>query len=100
MRRVPLKIFDQPIGEADGSVAILKLVVNTPLVAQRGFDPEDMRTTLRILDKLDEADHDLVLEDEEWRSLNQKLLQFPFGVAHKELLALSDAVKDAPSEKI
>ncbi len=95
MRVIPLKTFAPPVGGAEGSAAILALVVNTPLVVARGFDPQDMKLTLQVLDKLDAATDELVLEDEEWRSLNQKLQQYPFGIAHKELLLLTDAVKNA-----
>ena len=99
MRKIALKTFDEPVGGMEGYLEILKLVVNTPLNSQRGFDPDDMRMTIRILDKLDEAKGEIVFEDEEWRAVKTKVLQYPFAIAHRELVGLIDAVNDAPSEK-
>lgn len=99
MRKIVLKTFDEPVGGMEGYSSILTLVVNTPLNPQRGFDPDDMRLTIRILDKLAEAVDEIVFEDEEWRAVKQKILAYPFAIAHKELIGLIDAVNDAPSEK-
>lgn len=95
MRTIKLKTFDEPVAGMPNYSAILKLVVNTPLNAQRGFDANDMRQTIKILDKIDDAIGELLLEDEEWSALKTKLGNFPFAIAHRGLLECIDDVNGA-----
>lgn len=96
MRRIELKKFAEPVAGMPHYSAILKLVVNMPLNPQRGFDAEEMRRTLHILDKIDEADDAVMLEDAEWTLVKNKLSRFPFAIAHRDLLAFIDDVNEAP----
>ena len=92
MKTITLKTFSTPLGGALGYSDILKMVINTPLNRERGFDANDMRTTIKIMDKIDAANGTLELEDTEHVALKQKLDAFPFAMAHRDLLDLIDEV--------
>ncbi len=75
---------------------ILKEAINRPMNAQRGFDAEDMRSSVKLLDKLEAANSTFDLEDAEWEIVKKKVNDFPFAIADKELVKFIDAVNEAP----
>jgi hypothetical protein len=63
--------------------------------SERGIGIPEMRKRLRILDALDSADGELTLEDADWELLKGLIARFPFAVAHREIVQVSDDVENA-----
>jgi hypothetical protein len=55
----------------------------------------EMRKRIKVLDKIEMATDELTLEDSEYNTLRPLVEGFNFSVAHKDLLAVLDAVLDA-----
>lgn len=82
------------------AAVVLKEVVKLPLGGgQRGgTQVDEMRRDMRLLDALEASDGDrLDLEDADWNRLCEKIKAFPFAISDRELLALLDAVLQAPA---
>ena len=97
MRRIELRAFEHlQLAAVPTYREILQQIINKPLNPQRGFDAEDMRRSVKLLDQLEAADGVLDLEDADWEIVRAKVAAFPFAIAHKELIGFIDAVNDAP----
>lgn len=60
-----------------------------------GMTIGEMRKRIGILDKLEKANGVLELEDAEWQSLKEIYAQHPWRIAHRDLLAIADAIEKA-----
>lgn len=76
------------------SVDVIRTVVSQPTPGQ-GINADDMRRRCRILDALEEANGNLVLEDADHAVLNGLVKSFQFGAAHPALLRVIDDVIEA-----
>lgn len=80
----------------------IKAVLRTP--GASGLSLEDMRQSIKIIDRLESNGNGLVdrltLEDSEWNYLKQKLQVFRWGFAHQAIIDLCDAVNNAESIEI
>lgn len=74
---------------------VLKLVLEQG--SAQGMNLGEMRKRMGILDKLEKANGALELEDAEWQTLKDIYAQHPWRVAHKDLLAIADAIERAKS---
>lgn len=76
--------------------SVLKMVMNQN---PRGMLLDEMRKRIKIMDALDEAARvSLEVDEEQFKLINGALINFPFGLAHKDLLAVIDEVLAAPNE--
>ena len=93
MRYIELK----KVGQWD-TRSVLKQVMNA---SPRGMLLDEMRKRIKIMDALDEmARLSLDVEEDQFKLIVGALTNFPFGVAHKDLLAIVDGVLEAPAEPI
>lgn len=78
--------------------SVLKQVMNA---SPKGMLLDEMRKRIKIMDALDEmARLTLDVDEEQFKLITGALINFQFGVAHKDLLAVIDAVLEAPSEPV
>lgn len=93
MRYIELK----KVGNWD-TRSVLKQVMN---IAGRGITVDEMRKRIKIMDMLDEMVRlSLDVEDEQFKLIVAAVNSFPFGVAHKDLLAVIDGILEAPAEPV
>ena len=70
---------------------------------QKAIPIDKMRRRIRILDAIESAPPDaphMLLEDADWEVLKEAVNDFPWAVAHKDLMHIIDGVlnaKDAPA---
>ena len=72
---------------------LLKQVVTMHTV--NGCTVGQMRTLVKIADKLDAANGTLTLEDTEYETLVRYFDGFQFAMAHQDIVDLADAIKGA-----
>ncbi len=78
--------------------AIIKAVAETPSRdggQQVPITIGEMRQRIRILDALDKSTDTLTLEDADYDRLVALFDVFPFGMAHRDIVALADAIAGA-----
>ena len=75
------------------NLVLSEIVQQAP--AERGVNIGEMRTRLKLLDKIEAANGSLTLEDSEYQSLRALAEQFQFALVHKELLEAVDDVMQA-----
>ena len=93
MRYIELK----KVGQWD-TRSVLKQVMNA---SPKGMLLDEMRKRIKIMDALDEmARLSLDVDEEQFKLITGALINFPFGVAHKDLLAVIDGVLEATAEPI
>ncbi len=73
-------------------------MANLPIGAQGGVSVADMRTAIKIVDKLEVATDSIELEDAEHEFLNARVQAWPWRRAHKIYLDFCEAVDKAPSK--
>jgi hypothetical protein len=89
MRRIPLR----STGAFD-SRTVLAQVAGTSAAKAIGIG--EMRRRVRILDALDAAaGEDVLLEDADYDALRAAIGEFPFALAHRDLLRIVDDVLEA-----
>lgn len=74
---------------------VLKIVMEQG--SALGMNIGDMRKRMAIIDKLERANGVLELEDADWQILKDIYAQHPWRIAHKDLLAIADAIENAKS---
>lgn len=72
--------------------SVMMLVLNQN---PRGMDLDAMRRRIAIMNQIEEAKAGIVLKTDEHTLICDAIKAFPFGVAHKDLLAAIDAVLEA-----
>ena len=60
-----------------------------------GIPLEDMRSDIRLLDKIEPATDSVDLEDADWSRLCRKIKEFPFAFSDRNIVAICDAVLEA-----
>ena len=87
----------EKVGQWD-TRSVLKQVMNA---SPRGMLLDEMRKRIKIMDMLDEmARVSLDVEEDQFKLIVGAITNFPFGIAHKDLLAVIDGVIDAPTEPV
>ena len=77
------------------SIDVIKTIVERS-GAEKGISPAEMRKRIRILDSLDavkEGDDRVDFEDADYELLKSLTGQFKFNIAHRDLLAVVDAIE-------
>lgn len=74
---------------------VLKLVMEQG--SAQGMNIGEMRKRMGIIDRLERANGVLELEDADWQTLKDIYAQHPWRIAHKDLLAIADAIENAKS---
>lgn len=78
---------------------LIKVILSAPLDRNSGILPEEMRKSIKIIDKIDglleTKELDLLLEEADFEFVTKKLNRFPFPFVHKELLKFIDSVNNA-----
>lgn len=82
---------------------LIEQVLRVPMNRQTGATIDEMRRSIRVLDRLDETDTGwLRLEDADWQILRDKVEAFPWGMVDRRLLQFYDDVvgaSDSPQVK-
>lgn len=96
MRRIKLGTFSHDFAEKSHLFA-LKQWAEQPLDPRSGMAVEELRRSVRLLDRLERAATDYVdLEDADWLYLKQKISSgLRLIKADREVLALIDEVENA-----
>lgn len=76
---------------------VIKAIIETVNPNGPGLGISQMRSRMKLLDKLDAAAGDLELEDADHQELLALLREFRFGAVHPELLLITDAIEGASS---
>ena len=98
MRYLALKSFK--LGERVVSYKeALRIQIERPASQQAGMNVAEMRTALKLLDKLDAATDVLVLEDAEWEVVKGKVESAGWVKADRGIMQFCDDVISAPTEK-
>ena len=95
MKTIPLKTLG-PAPEIDYA-SVLKEVIRRPLNPAQGASIDEMRQSIRVLDKLEAANGTLELEDADYQHLTQKLTQMPWNLIDRRIIQLIDDVTNAAS---
>lgn len=74
---------------------VIRQIIEAVPPTSGGIPLAEMRTRLKLLDKLDAAGDTLELEDAEHAHLQRLLQAFPFGVVHPDLVPIADAIENA-----
>jgi hypothetical protein len=94
MRSIKLEKFPEVM-----TAEVLKSVVELVPRGQ-GVNVSDMRWRLQMLDKIDAADGELLVEDADHEKLNAMIATFPFGVVNADLVKIADAVEKAEKVEV
>jgi hypothetical protein len=60
-----------------------------------GANIGEIRYRLGLLEKVESAEDELLLEDAEHGRLVDIVANFPFGIVHRDLVAIADAIENA-----
>lgn len=78
---------------------IIRTVLRTPLNAASGggATPDEMRRSIRVLDRLEglQPGDVLALEDADWEHLKAKVLNYPYAIDDRRILTFIDTVLNA-----
>lgn len=99
MKSVRLIIAINPKNEADpfNYITGINQVMRAPLNPQQGISIDEMKQSLKVLDKLDkcEVGDTLELEDAEWEFLCSKVRAARWGIVDSRLVAFSEDILGA-----
>lgn len=84
MKYIPFKTYNS-FRTAD----TIKMIMNQN---PRGMMLDEMRKRIAVMDKVDACPTHVILTADEFTLLSDAIKSFPFGLAHKDLLALIDDV--------
>lgn len=85
-----MKSIEMRDGEKFKAHDVLGTIINQ--AGPGGIGVADMRQRIRLLDAVAAATETLLLEDADYDRLKGLVEQFNFGLIHKDLLAVADAV--------
>jgi len=66
---------------------------------EQGITIGEMRVLVKVLDKLQVANGELLLEDAEWTALHNRFNNFKFAIASYDLTELADSIEHASTVK-
>ena len=103
MYRIPLKSKELTyIKDNEGKPLILEWAATLKDICQftkDGFGPAEMRTAIKILDKLEIHENELNLTTEEYNFLKSRLdLGFKFRIVDKTILEFVEDIENAKDE--
>ena len=85
--------------EFDYRAQLLRMV-ESPMTPGSGVTKAELRKSLPLLDKIEQANGSLLLEDEEWDYLKQKMANASWAFVHRALLEFEDAIENAPKVEV
>lgn len=76
---------------------VILTVIKAPLGGPKGGGTtvDEMRADIRLLDLIEKAEGEVLIEDSDWSRLCNKLTAFPFAFSDGDLLAICESVLDA-----
>lgn len=95
MRKIELKD-----GDGLNYAELLKTILASPPADGRGLRLPEIREALKVMDKIDAAQGSVLLEDDEWRFVRDRVESAPYSAADKRILAFADAVLNAPNVEV
>lgn len=75
---------------------LLTLILNRPSNPQVGMSLKEIRQCNKILDKIEAANGSILLTEEEWRMLHERVEAFPFGLGGRDIQQFGDDIAHAP----
>jgi hypothetical protein len=87
MKLIPFKTT----GTWDTKSLLLMIMNQNP----RGMMLDEMRRRITIMNQVEEGKVDVILKDDDHKLVCEAMKSFPFGIAHKDLLAAIDAIMEA-----
>ena len=97
MRYLRLKAEEVNIsGSHQSTASIVAACVNNP--PKGGFSPDVMRSRIRVLDALEDANGVLTLEDADAKTLSKCVAEMRWTICAQGILDFVDLVADLPSE--
>lgn len=75
---------------------MIKQAISESQDPQRGLSVSDIRTAVKIIDKIDAAEEQLLLEEAEYQFVKSKVAAMSFIVAHKNIVEFVDDIENAP----
>lgn len=81
---------------------LLALILNRPSNPQLGMSLKEIRQCNKILDKIEAANGDgsMLLTEDEWRMLHERVEAFPFGMGGRDIQQFGDDIANAPVVKL
>lgn len=98
MRVIKLKKFKIDDRELTYKTLISNVLNTSPTNQQgqpTGFSPSEMKERVRVLDILEDAEDELVLEDSDHRVLTSALKGFKWGFVHGRLIDFVEEIEEA-----
>ena len=74
--------------------------LSSPVGGQREIGVADMRTAIKIMDKIEAANGRVHLEDAEYQFLNDRVQNMKWTLAHKHIMQFIDDIAQAPTVEI
>lgn len=65
-------------------------VIAIPILAGQENTTDEMRKNFKILDKLEIADHEIILETDEYNRVKSKWQSFKWKIQHRDILMCED----------
>jgi hypothetical protein len=99
MKRIPLRRMPDPDGSILESIEVLRQIIRKPLDMQRGADIDEVRKGIRLLDRLEQCDSNVLeIEDADWEHLVAKTRAMQWAIIDRRLLTIVDDVLDASEQ--
>lgn len=104
MKHIPLRTLPDPRFEPDDPQydanqvdyrEVIEQAIRVPLDRQAGASIDEMRKGMRVLDALDSANGELVLEDADWEHLKLKVERMPWAMVDRRFVTFYDDVMQA-----
>lgn len=95
MRKIELKT-DNGLVYRD----LLKSIATAPMGGRQGLQLSEVRDAMKVADKLDAANGSLLLEEDEWRFLRDRVEAAPYTAADQRILDFADSVLNAPTIEV
>jgi hypothetical protein len=90
MKRIVLNL---PVDAAQKPSEVIKEIVS--FSPNKAISVEEMRQRVAVMEALDRATDEVLLEDATWQILADAIRTFPFNRASRDLLTVVDAVLNA-----
>lgn len=97
-RQIPLKNIGKENGFRYKDVLIG--ILSRPLNPQAGIYLPEIRKCNKVLDKLDSAGVLVILSEDEWQFVKERVENFPYGVGGKEIEQFADDIINAEKVKL
>lgn len=71
---------------------ILRGLLSVPSRKEDGLSLEEVRRSVKLLDKLDSAEHSILLEESDWSFVKGKVSGARYTLADKRIVEFADAI--------